>query len=216
LIIPFRSDDDVTAALPRILEHLQSDGLIAYPTETVYGFGGIVSEAAAAKLQALKRREAHKPFLLLITDLAQVKGIEWPAAARELARRLWPGPLTLAVPADAATFPPGVVSPDGTVALRATPHEAMRRVIRALDAPLTSSSANAPGRPAARTAAEAAAALRTLGASDVLVLDGGELPVSAPSTVVTCRGNSVGIVRAGVVTREQLLEHLVGTGIDVE
>jgi L-threonylcarbamoyladenylate synthase len=216
VIVPFRSSVDIDAALPRIVDHLRADRLIAYPTETVYGFGGAVTNDAAARLQALKQREAHKPFLLLITDLAQVRGIAWPEAARVLAGHFWPGPLTLAVPAGGRSFPPGVVSPDGMVALRATPHDAMRRLIERLDAPITSSSANAPGQPAARTAAEAAAALRELEATDVLLLDGGELPPSAPSTVVACAGDRVRIVRAGVITREELLQRLPGTGIDVE
>ena len=92
----------------------------------------------------------------------------------------------------------------------------MRRLIHRLGAPITSSSANAPGQPPAHTAEEVTAALRVLEATDVLVLDGGELPPSAPSTVVACEGNRVRILRAGVVTREELLQRLLGTGIDVE
>lgn len=216
MIVPFQSSADIDAALPRIIDHLRADRLIAYPTETVYGFGGAVTDAAAARLRTLKLREAHKPFLLLITDLAQVPGIVLPAAARTLADHFWPGPLTLAVPAAGHTFPPGAVSADGMVALRATPHDAMRRLIQRLGAPITSSSANAPGQPPARTAAEAAAALRALDATDVLVLDGGELAPSQPSTVVACDGDRVRIVRAGVITRDELLQRLLGTGIDVE
>ena len=216
MTLPFRTPADVDAALPRIVEHLRADGLIAYPTETVYGFGGAVTPVAAAQLGALKRREELKPFLLLITELAQVPGIEWPPAARRLAELFWPGPLTLAVAADAAAFPEGVVSPDGMVALRATPHDAMRRLIRALGAPVTSTSANAPGHPPARTAAEAEAALSLLGADDVLVLDGGTLSPSPPSTVAACDGNRVHIIRVGVITKDVLQQRLLGTGIDVE
>jgi L-threonylcarbamoyladenylate synthase len=214
--VPFRTDDEVVAALPRVLEHLRTDLLLAYPTETVYGFGGAATAAAAARLVALKRREELKPFLLLITDLDQVAAIEWPPAARAVAELFWPGPLTVAVRTDRDAFPPGVVSPDGMVALRATPHEPMRRLIRALGAPITSTSANGPGRPPARNAAEAAAALSLLGARDVLVLDGGTLPPSAPSTVVACDGSRMRVIRLGVITMEVLQQRLLGTGIDVE
>lgn len=213
--IGFVTQAEVDAAIPRVIEHLRADGLIAYPTETVYGFGGAATPAAASALQVLKQREAQKPFLLLISDIAQAPSVKWTAPARRLAQLFWPGPLTLALPATAGSLPPGVVSAEGLVALRATPHDAIRRLIATLGAPLTSTSANARGRPAARSAGEAEAALNELDATDVLVLDGGLLPPSPPSTVVACGDDHVRVLREGAITRAQLHDRLDGTGIDV-
>ena len=213
--VPFVTAQDVDAAIPRVIQHLRADGLIAYPTETVYGFGGAVTAEAASALQLLKRREAHKPFLLLISDLAQAPGVQWNDAARLLAQHFWPGPLTLALPATDHNVPAGVVSAEGRVAVRLTPHDAIRRLIASLGAPITSTSANAPGEPTARSAAEAEAALARLDASHVLVLDGGLLPPSAPSTVVACDDDHVRVLREGAITRAQLHDRLHGTGIHV-
>lgn len=214
--VPFRTRAEIEAALPLVLAQLRADGLIAYPTETVYGFGGAVTVAAAARLTELKRREPHKPFLLLITDPAQAPGVQWADSARTLARLFWPGPLTLALPARAGDLPAGVVSVDGMVALRATPHDAIRTLIDALGSPITSSSANAPRQPPARSAAAAEAVLAVLGADDVLVLDGGPLPPSLPSTIVACDENGATIVREGVITRAVLRTRLQGTGLNVD
>lgn len=213
--VPFRTTSEVRAALPRVLAHLRADGLIAYPTETVYGFGGAVTPAAADKLRLLKQRDALKPFLLLIADMDQAPGVHWPEAARTLARLFWPGPLTIALPASDEMLPEGIVSSDGMVALRATPHDAIRRLITALGAPITSTSANAPGQPPARSGAEAEAALAAIGTAGVLVLDGGELPRSLSSTVVACADDRVRIIREGVIARDELRQRLQGTGIDV-
>lgn len=210
-----RTADEIDAALPVILEHLDADGLIAYPTETVYGFGGAMTAAAAGALRSLKSREPLKPFLLLITDPDQAPGVQWSDAARTVARLFWPGPLTLALPAQADTFPEGIIGTDGTVALRASPHPFVRRLVEARGAPITSTSANAPGTPPARTADEAVAALNALHARDVLVLDGGALPESASSTILAVRDRSARILREGAIPVQQLRTQLAGVGIDV-
>ncbi|PYP99126.1 MAG: hypothetical protein DMD34_00220 [Gemmatimonadetes bacterium] len=96
--LAFRTDEEVTAALPRAVAHLREGGLIAYPTETVYGLG---SRARLAEVQAvarLKGRRLDKPFLLLVADrdMAAEQGLAFNEAATALARAFWPGPLTLA------------------------------------------------------------------------------------------------------------------------
>ncbi|HEX6134153.1 MAG TPA: L-threonylcarbamoyladenylate synthase [Longimicrobiales bacterium] len=214
--LPTRSRAEIDAALPGVLRQLRSDGLIAYPTETVYGFGGATSERAVQRLRALKRREALKPFLLLVPSPDQAPGVQWSAAARAVAQRFWPGPLTLALPAVPNGFPQGIISSEGTVALRASPHPFVRALMAAWQAPITSTSANAPGSPPARDADGVLAALEEIGVRDVLVLDAGRLPESAPSTIVAVADHRVRVLRAGAIGIDELRNELSGIGIHVE
>jgi L-threonylcarbamoyladenylate synthase len=202
--IPFQSDDEIQAALPGVVDHLRGGGVIAYPTETVYGFGCALRADALARLAALKQRTGLKPFLLLISGIEQAGMLHWTEEARTLARAFWPGPLTIALAAPDQAFPPGVRGLDGTVAVRATSHAGIQALVRALGEPITSSSANAPGRPAARTAEDAGAALAALGARAALVLDGGTLPPTPPSTVVDAAVSPPRVIRAGAVPVEEL------------
>lgn len=213
--LPVRTAPEIAAALPLVLDHLAGDGLIAYPTETVYGFGGAVTPAAVAALRALKRREPLKSFLLLVDGPQRVHGVRWSDASQAIAARFWPGPLTLAVPAEQGTFPEGILSPEGWVALRASPHPLVQALTHAWGGAITSTSANAPGSPPARDAAEVVAALQALDAHDVLVLDGGTLPESPSSTIVAVEDHTARILRAGAVATEDLRNQLSGIGIDV-
>jgi L-threonylcarbamoyladenylate synthase len=176
--IPFSSADQVLAALPRVTEHLRGHGVIAYPTETVYGFGGLLTQPALQRLARLKSRAENKPFLLLVSQAAQLAGLEWNEAARRLAQEFWPGPLTLALRATSGEFPAQVVSAEQTVAVRETPHAGLRTLLDVLGEPITSSSANLPGQAPASSADQAEAVLAALGATDVLLLDGGHGVVS--------------------------------------
>lgn len=214
-VFPVRTKSEIDAALPAVLKHLAADGLIAYPTETVYGFGGAITARAAGALRTLKRREPHRPFLLLISDPDQAPGVQWTDASRAIAFRYWPGPLTLALPADRNAFPAGIVAEDGTVALRASPHAFVRALTDAWHAPITSTSANMPGDRPARDAGAVIAALNALGASDVLVLDGGELPESPSSTILGVEDHTARVLRAGAVETDDLRKQLAGIGIDV-
>jgi L-threonylcarbamoyladenylate synthase len=210
-----RTDAEITAALPRVVSHLESDGLIAYPTETVYGFGGAVTAASAAALRTLKSRELIKPFLLLIAEPDQAPGVQWTAASRAIARLFWPGPLTLALPAEPGTYPEGIISNDGIIALRASPHPFVRAITAAWGGAITSTSANAPGSRPARTGEEVAAALQALDATDVLVIDGGTLPPSQSSTILAVEDHTARVLRPGAISTEDLRNQLSGIGIDV-
>lgn len=203
--LPFVSNDDVQRSIPDIVAHLRRGGLIAYPTETVYGFGCLVRPDALDELAALKSRDVAKPFLLLIREAADIAQLAWTPAARKLAAAFWPGPLTLALPVR-DDFPARILSPDGTVAVRATPHPGLRALLDELREPITSTSANTPGDPPASSADDAAAVVNELGALDVLLLDGGVLPPSAPSTVVDCSGERPRVLRAGAITTEALAQ----------
>jgi L-threonylcarbamoyladenylate synthase len=199
----FVSHADVQASLAAVTDHLRRGGLIAYPTETVYGFGGLVRDDALTSLSALKSRDESKPFLLLIRSAADVPELRWTAAARTLAERFWPGPLTLALRVH-GSFPARILSDEGTLAVRATPHEGLRVLLAGLGEPITSSSANLPREATATNADEVEAILHALERDDVLVLDGGELPESAPSTIVDCSEDRPRVIRAGAITFEAL------------
>ncbi len=202
--LPFRTADEVEQALPRVIDHLRADGVIAYPTETVYGFGCAVRPRALERLRALKRRTETKPFLLLVAEPADLPGLHWTQVAERLAAAFWPGPLTLALAASSDALPAAVRSADGTVAVRATPHAGVRRLLQRLGAPITSSSANVPGGEAALDARGAARALAALDGADVLLLDGGPLPPSPPSTVIDASCTPPRVLRAGAVGLDAL------------
>jgi L-threonylcarbamoyladenylate synthase len=141
--------------------------------------------------------------------------VHWTETSRAIARDFWPGPLTLALPARADAFPDGVVSEDGLVALRSSPHPFVRALIGAWGGALTSTSANAPGVAPARDADDVEAALRSLDAADVLVLDGGTLPESLSSTILSVEDNEVRVLRVGAIGTDELRNQLSGIGIDV-
>lgn len=211
--VRFTTDNEVATAIPSVVAHLKSGGLIAYPTETVYGFGGTTDTEALERLGTLKSREAAKPFLLLIREARDVGGLAWNKDARKLADRFWPGPLTLALSVQ-DEMPQRILSDNGTVAVRATPHEALRALLAALRAPLTSTSANAPGQAPATDADEVQSALQQIGSDEVWILDGGRLARSLPSTVVDCSVSPPRIVRAGAITAEALRQIVDGISGD--
>jgi len=188
-----------------VARHLASGGLVAMPTETVYGFGAALKEASLLALQRMKGRGGEKPFLVLVPGVESVSDLRWTPLALELARVFWPGALTLVLRDDENRFPPGVRSARGTVAVRQSPHPVCRGVVEALDEPLVSTSANPPGGIAALSAAEALETARALGAGDQLwVLDGGLLPPSRPSTIVDCTGPEPVMLRAGSIPLNRL------------
>lgn len=198
--LPFATPAERDRNAPGVAEHLRSGGLVAYPTETVYGFGCALRREALDALAALKSREGVKPFLLLVGDARALQGVRWTEPARRLAAAFWPGPLTLALPAEEGAFPAGVLSPGGTVAVRVSPHPGVQAILRVLPRPLTSTSANLPGASPARDADEVAEVLRALGATEsVLIVDGGRLPPSAPSTLVDCSREPPRVLRVGAL-----------------
>ena len=205
--VPFQSSAEIAAAVPRVVAHLQGGGLLAYPTETVYGFGSRAVQADVAALAALKGRAASKPFLLLISNrgMAEAHGLAFNASADALARAFWPGPLTLVLPGGSGRLPDLLRGPDGGIAVRWTSHQAIAQLVAALGVPLTSTSANLPGQPpgagADAIARDFAPAVQ---AGTLLVLDGGVLGNRPPSTVVDCTRPQAHIVREGTLSVAEL------------
>lgn len=192
-------------SLAPVVRHLQEGGLVACPTDTVYGFGCALEPGGLASLRGLKRREEAKPFLVLVADAAGAAGLVWNDDARELARAFWPGALTLVLADPGATFPDGVRGPAGGVAVRVPAHPLARGLAARLQGGLTSTSANPPGGVSARDGEGALAAALALGADEHLwVLDAGTLPASPPSTIVDCTGAAPVVLREGAIPLARL------------
>ena len=193
--------------LREVGRHLRSGGLLAYPTETVYGLGGLVEDGPLRALAALKRRDADKPFLLLLPDAQAAAGLVWNRCARRLAERLWPGPLTLVLPDPGHSFPAQVRGGSGGVAVRMSPAPVARQILDEVGAPITSTSANPPGGAPALSGKEAWEAARALEAGEQLwVVDAGELPPAPASAIVDCTGRDPVVLRAGALDLSELRE----------
>lgn len=211
LAIPFWSPAEVEAAIAGTIAHLQQGGVLAYPTETLYGFGTAVDRDAVESLVTLKSRPASKPFLLLIagSDMLERLGLRLTRDASILAARHWPGPVTLVLPGGERRVPERLRGPEGGIAVRWTSHPALQRLIRTYGDPITSTSANRPRQPPAMSAREILEqwpdAVRS---GRVRVLDGGRLTPSEPSTVVDCMGTRPRVIRPGAIPARVLRESL--------
>lgn len=211
LAVPFWSPAEIEAAIPGTIQHLQEGGVLAYPTETLYGFGTAVDGSAVDALVTLKHRPAGKPFLLLIagSDMIERLGLRLTRSAAALAARHWPGPVTLVLPGGERRVPERLRGPEGGIAVRWTSHPALQRLIRAYGDPITSTSANRPRQAPAMSAYEILEqwpdAVRR---GQMRVLDGGRLSASEPSTVVDCMGARPRVIRPGAVPAAVLRESL--------
>lgn len=207
--VPFWSPAEVEASLAGTIAHLQGGGVLAYPTETVYGFGTALDAGSVERLVAMKRRPPFKPFLLLVagTHMLARLDLTLSAQAAHLAARHWPGPLTLVLPGGERRVPERLRGPEGGIAVRWTPHPGLGRLLDAYGDAITSTSANLPGVPPAASAGEITRAWASAIASGMLrVLDGGRLDPSPPSTVVDCTGRRLRVVRPGAIPAAVLRE----------
>ena len=185
-------------------------GVVALPTDTLYGLAVDPRlDAAVASLYRVKKRNADQPLSVVAADEAQVEQCVGPLrdAARRLARRFWPGPLTLVIEA-APGLAAALHSPTGRVAVRVPAHAIAREVAARAGFVLTATSANRSGCPPAATADEVEVALGSL---VDLLLDAGPAPGGAPSTVIDATGPVPVLLRAGAVTWERVLESIPST-----
>jgi L-threonylcarbamoyladenylate synthase len=202
LTIPFWSPEEIDRALQPAVEHMANRGVLAYPTETVYGFGGAIDRDSVDALVALKGRQPGKPFLLLIDSAAMIDRLDLhlPSYAAHFVARHWPGPLTLVLRGGEGRVPARLRGPEGGVAVRWTSHPAIARLIGAAGDAITSTSANRPGVPPAQSAAEIVEQWGdAIARGTVRVLDGGRLVPSEPSTVVDCTGRNPRVIRPGAI-----------------
>ena len=195
------------AAVAAAARALGEGRLVAFPTETVYGLGADATNAAAiARLYAAKGRPAFNPLIAHVGDIDAARRIgRFDAAALALAEAFWPGPLSLVLPGGSGQLPDSLRGPEGGIAVRWTSHRGMARLAHALGEPVTSTSANLPGAPPA-PGAEAIARdfAPAVEAGTLLVLDGGVLGNSPPSTVVDCTRPAPRLIREGALTLAEL------------
>ncbi len=193
-------------AISRAAAILQSGGLVAIPTDTVYGVAALANDPQAIeRIYQVKERSESKAIAVLIGELSQISRVaaSQTAASRRLAEAFWPGALTLVLPRHASL--PENLSPQPTIGVRMPDHAFTRRLL-ALTGPLATSSANLSGGPNPRNAQEV---LAQLDGRIELVLDGGAAPGGVPSTVVDCTGDSISILRQGAIEPEQLWQVLL-------
>jgi L-threonylcarbamoyladenylate synthase len=192
-------------ALAHAIDILTSGGLVAFPTDTVYGLAALVfDEHAVSRIYDVKDRPSEKAVPILIGDISHLARVTAKVSetARRLAARFWPGPLTLVVPKSPAI--PEAVSSLPTVGVRIPAFAPTLELLR-LTGPLAVSSANISGQASPSTARGVEA---QLGGRIPLILDGGVTPGGTPSTVVDCSNNPPDILRAGPITLEQILSAL--------
>ena len=184
------------------LQILHSGGLVAFPTDTVYGVGALAfDEKAVESIYAAKERPVEKAIPVLIGDQADLGKVaeDIPILATKLIARFWPGPLTVLVPKKPSL--PVVVSATSTVGVRVPDHAVARSLLN-LTGPMAVTSANISSQPSPTTADEV---YQQLGSRIPLIIDGGRTPGGVPSTLVDCSGSEIQILREGPISREQLL-----------
>jgi L-threonylcarbamoyladenylate synthase len=217
-VLPFVTEADIAAAIPRVVAHLRGGGLIAYPTETVYGLGSTMEPEAVDRLSALKGRDRGNPFLILVDGLERIAqvGLRLSGPAAALADRFWPGPVTIVIESGSAPVHPSLRGTHGGIAVRHTSHAGICQIIDALGAPITSTSANRSGLPPGSAPAKIVTQWDVaVAGGNLLVLDAGELPPSLPSTVIDCSVAPPRVLRRGAVGIDVLrrtVPDLVGEG----
>ena len=196
--------------IARAAEILAAGGLVAVPTETVYGLAARADSAeAVAKIYAAKGRPDFNPLIVHIRDLAQAEELAlFDERARDLVERFWPGPLTLVLPLREDALVAGAVTAGlPTIGLRQPAHPAMAKLLDTVVVPLAAPSAN---RSEEISPTRAEHVLESLGSACPAVLDGGASRAGLQSTIVALRGDGTwSLLRPGPVTRETL-ERILG------
>jgi L-threonylcarbamoyladenylate synthase len=182
---------------------LRAGGLVAFPTETVYGLGAnALDPAAIARIYAAKGRPAYNPLIVHVPDAQRARALasDWTAHADALAEAFWPGPLTLVVPR-APHVPDAVTAGRPNVALRVPAHPVAHALLLAADVPVAAPSANRSTEISPSSAEHVA---KSLGDRVDLILDGGPTPVGIESTVVSLLERVPVLLRPGTISLDQL------------
>jgi len=192
---------------------LRSNGLVAFPTETVYGLGAnALDSSAVEKIFRAKGRPGDNPLIVHIADLAMLTDLvrNVPSEACRLAQKFWPGPLTMVLPCS-GRVPKAVTAGLSTVAVRMPDHPVALALIKEAGVPVAAPSANTSGRPSPTKACHV---LEDLGGKVPLVLDGGPVGVGVESTVLDLTVSPAMVLRPGGITLEQLQEQLGKVELD--
>jgi L-threonylcarbamoyladenylate synthase len=190
--------------IARAVDTLRSGGLVAFPTETVYGLGADATNAVALRrLYAVKQRPHDHPVIVHVARAEQLDDVaaEVPASARDLAREFWPGPLTLVVRRRAGVVADEATGGRDTVGVRVPDHPVALAVLAAVGRPIAAPSANRFGKVSPTMAAHVRA---DLGDDVDLVLDGGECAVGVESTIVDVTADEPRLLRLGGVSEREI------------
>jgi len=192
---------DHPIALRHAVDVLQHGGIVAFPTDTVYGLAALPFKADTVEaLFTAKGRLSSRAIAILVGEIAHLNRVTTglSESARRLVERFWPGPLTLVVPKHESL--PEVLSQDQTVGVRMPDHPVALMLLRAIG-PLAVTSANLSGGENTNTAQEVQSQLE---GRVHLIIDGGRSPGGVPSTVVDCTGPELTVLRAGPISIEEI------------
>ena len=187
----------------RAAKIISDGGVIAFRTDTFYGLGADPFNATVvARIRELKGREENKPILLLLSDASVADRFiaDRSQAFEDVARKFWPGPLTI-VGVAVANLPPEITAGTGTVGVRVPADESVRELVRECGGALTATSANPSGNEPARSAEEVK---EYFGDLVDLVIDGGEVTATKPSTVLDVTTSPPRVVREGAIKATDL------------
>jgi L-threonylcarbamoyladenylate synthase len=190
-------------ALEIAIESMQQGGVIAFPTDTVYGIGAsLLHRDALIRVYDIKGRSHEKPLPILVSraDVINTLTDEPDPELLRLAARFWPGPLTIILKAN-SSLPPEVMAPDGTFGVRVPDHSIALTIAQHNGGAIATSSANRSGMPPACRAEEIREAL---GGEIDVILDGGIAPQSTASTVIRREGDTITVVREGAISSETI------------
>lgn len=182
---------------------LRAGGVVAFPTETVYGLGAdALNPTAIDRVFALKGRPAHNPLIVHVRDETMARTVvdQWPDAAARLAAVFWPGPLTIVLPR-APQLPAAITAGGPTVGIRCPGHHVTLALLTALGRPLVGPSANPSGGVSPTTAEHVRASFTP---EEVYVLDGGPCRGGIESTVLSLAGSQPRILRPGLISAEEI------------
>lgn len=196
------------SAIEEAARILREGGVVAFPTETVYGLGANgLSAESCRKIYKAKGRPSDNPLILHLSNLSMIGRVvrEVPLKAQDLLRKFTPGPLTVILPRN-RDVPDAVTGGLSTVGIRIPSHEIARKMIAAANVPIAAPSANIAGRPSPTTAE---AVKRDLDGRIPLILDAGPCQWGVESTIVDATGEIPVILRPGAITREEI-EALIG------
>ena len=203
-VIPDKSQK-LQQQIEKAAQLLQNGGVVAFPTDTVYGLGASpYCSEAVARIYSIKQRLRHLPFPILLADQEQLSEVveSVPEIARILIDQFWPGGLTLVLPRK-PSFPGSGTRDEKSIAVRIPAHDVTLAIIRIACTPIIGTSANISKLPNALTAREVNA---QLGSVVDLIVDGGECPGGIESTVVDVTRDVPLILRRGVIPESEIMK----------
>jgi len=192
------------SATDRAVGMMRRGGTVVFPTETSYGLGcDATNTGAVEKIFAIKERAASKSVLIVVDSISRARQyIKWNSAIDMIAAHYWPGAVTVVGEYKKPFWKklsPFTVAANGTVAVRVTTHPLLVKMVKALGRPIVATSANPSGAGDVYSAASALATFVARDPSPDMILDGGDLIVRPPTTIVSVVGNEIKILRQGEV-----------------